>query len=123
MKNYQGSIAKNKTRREYFKDEILRLGGSWKDESKIVFWDNTHANTNGEIELYSAYIYKNNPKNDSSYLSNPIIAEIRVWIDNKRGMISMTIRDKQYNYYGPVCSFDELKELMIKENLINIQDI
>ena len=123
MENYQGSIAKNKIRREYFKDEILRLGGSWKDESKIVFWDNTHANTNGEIELYSAYIYKNNPKNDSSYLSNPIIAEIRVWIDNKRGMISMTIRDKQYNYYGPVCSFDELKELMIKENLINIQDI
>lgn len=123
MKNYQGSIAKNKTRREYFKDEILRLGGSWKDESKIVFWDNTHANTNGEIELYSAYIYKNNPKNDGSYLSNPAIAEIRVWIDNKRGMISMTIRDKQYNYYGPVCSFDELKELMIKENLINIQDI
>ena len=123
MKNYQGSIAKNKTRREYFKDEILRLGGSWKDESKIVFWDNTHANTNGEIELYSAYIYKNNPKNDSSYLSNPAIAEIRVYIDNKRGMISMTIRDKQYNYYGPVCSFDELKELMIKENLINIQDI
>ena len=123
MKNYQGSIAKNKTRREYFKDEILRLGGSWKDESKIVFWDNTHANTNGEIELYSAYIYKNNPKNDGSYLSNPAIAEIRVYIDNKRGMISMTIRDKQYNYYGPVCSFDELKELMIKENLINIQDI
>ena len=123
MKNYQGSIAKNKTRREYFKDEILRLGGSWKDESKIVFWDNTHANTNGEIELYSAYIYKNNPKNDGSYLSNPAIAEIRVWIDNKRGMISMTIRDKQYNYYGPVCSFDELKDLMIKENLINIQDI
>ena len=64
MKNYQGSIAKNKTRREYFKDEILRLGGSWKDESKIVFWDNTHANTSGEIEFYSAYIYKNNPKND-----------------------------------------------------------
>ena len=123
MENYQRSIAKNKTRREYFKDEILRLGGSWKDESKIVFWDNTHANTNGEIELYSAYIYKNNPKNDGSYLSNPAIAEIRVYIDNKRGMISMTIRDKQYNYYGPVCSFDELKELMIKENLINIQDI
>ena len=123
MKNYQGSIAKNKTRKEYFKDEILRLGGSWKDESKIAFWDNTHANTNGEIELYSAYLYKNNPKNDSSYLSNPIIAEIRVWIDNKRGMISMTIRDKHYNYYGPVCRFDELKDLMIKENLINIQDI
>ena len=123
MKNYQGSIAKNKTRREYFKDEILRLGGSWKDESKIRCWDNTHANTNGEIELYSAYIYKNNPKDDGSYLSNPAIAEIRVYIDNKRGMISMTIRDKQYNYYGPVCSFDELKELMIKENLINIQDI
>ena len=123
MENYQRSIAKNKTRREYFKDEILRLGGSWKDESKIVFWDNTHANTNGEIELYSAYIYKNNPKNDGSYLSNPAIAEIRVYIDNKRGMISMTIRDKQYNYYGPVCSFDELKDLMIKENLINIQDI
>lgn len=123
MKNYQGSIAKNKTRREYFKDEILRLGGSWKDESKIVFWDNTHANTNGEIELYSAYIYKNNPKNDGSYLSNPAIAEIRVYIDNKRGMISMTIRDKKYKYYGPVCSFDELKDLMIKENLINIQDI
>ena len=123
MKNYQGSIAKNKTRREYFKDEILRLGGSWNDESKITFWDNTHMNTNGEIELYSAYIYKNNPKNDSSYISNPIIAEIRVWIDNERGMISMTIRDKKYKYYGPVCSFDELKDLMIKENLINIQDI
>ena len=67
MKNYQGSIAKNKTRREYFKDEILRLGGSWKDESKITFWDNTY--TNGKTELYSAYIYKNNPKNDSSYIS------------------------------------------------------
>ena len=39
MKNYQQSIAKNKTRKEYFKDEILRLGGSWKDESKITFWD------------------------------------------------------------------------------------
>ena len=121
MKNYQGSIAKNKTRREYFKDEILRLGGSWKDESKISFWDNTY--TNGEIELYSASLYKNNPKNDGSYLSNPAIAEIRVWIDNERGMISMTIRDKKYKYYGPVCSFDELKDLMIKENLINIQDI
>ena len=123
MKNYQGSIAKNKTRREYFKDEILRLGGSWNDESKISFWDNTHTNTNGKIELYSAYLYKNNPKNDSSYVSNPAIAEIRVWIDNERGMISMTIRDKKYKYYGPVCSFDELKDLMIKENLINIQDI
>ena len=123
MKNYQGSIAKNKTRREYFKDEILRLGGSWNDESKISFWDNTYTNTNGKIELYSAYLYKNNPKNDSSYVSNPIIAEIRVWIDNERGIISMTIRDKKYKYYGPVCSFDELKDLMIKENLINIQDI
>ena len=123
MKNYQGSIAKNKTRREYFKDEILRLGGSWNDESKINFWDNTSMNTNGKIELYSAYLYKNNPKNDSSYVSNPVIAEIRVWIDNERGMISMTIRDKKYKYYGPVCSFDELKDLMIKENLINIQDI
>ena len=121
MKNYQQSIAKNKTRREYFKDEILRLGGSWKDESKITFWDNTY--TNGKTELYSAYIHKNNPKNDSSYVSNPVIAEIRVWIDNERGMISMTIRDKKYKYYGPVCSFDELKDLMIKENLINIQDI
>ena len=123
MKNYQGSIAKNKTRREYFKDEILRLGGSWNDESKISFWDNTYMNTNGKIELYSAYLYKNNPKNYSSYVSNPVIAEIRVWIDNERGMISMTIRDKKYKYYGPVCSFDELKDLMIKENLINIQDI
>ena len=123
MKNYQGSIAKNKTRREYFKDEILRLGGSWNDESKISVWDNTHTNTNGKIELYSAYLYKNNPKNYSSYVSNPVIAEIRVWIDNERGMISMTIRDKKYKYYGPVCSFDELKDLMIKENLINIQDI
>ena len=123
MKNYQGSIAKNKTRREYFKDEILRLGGSWNDESKINFWDNTHMNTNGKTELYSAYLYKNNPKNDSSYVSNPVIAEIRVWIDNERGMISITIRDKKYKYYGPVCSFDELKDLMIKENLINIQDI
>ena len=123
MKNYQGSIAKNKTRREYFKDEILRLGGSWNEESKISFWDNTYTNTNGKIELYSAYLYKNNPKNDSSYVSNPIIAEIRVWIDNERGIISMTIRDKKYKYYGPVCSFDELKDLMIKENLINIQDI
>ena len=123
MKNYQGSIAKNKTRREYFKDEILRLGGSWNDESKISFWDNTHTNTNGKIELYSAYLYKNNPKNYSSYVSNPVIAEIRVWIDNERGMISITVRDKKYKYYGPVCSFDELKDLMIKENLINIQDI
>ena len=123
MRNYQQSIAKNKTRREYFKDEILRLGGSWNDESKISFWDNTYTNTNGKIELYSAYLYKNNPKNDSSYVSNPIIAEIRVWIDNERGIISMTIRDKKYKYYGPVCSFDELKDLMIKENLINIQDI
>ena len=123
MKNYQGSIAKNKTRREYFKDEILRLGGSWNDESKISFWDNTSMNMNGKIELYSAYLYKNNPKNDSSYISNPAIAEIRVWIDNERGMISMTIMDKKYKYYGPVCSFDELKDLMIKENLINIQDI
>ena len=123
MKNYQGSIAKNKTRREYFKDEILRLGGSWNDESKINFWDNTSMNTNGKTEFYSAYLYKNNPKNDSSYVSNPVIAEIRVWIDNERGMISITIRDKKYKYYGPVYSFDELKDLMIKENLINIQDI
>ena len=123
MKNYQGSIAKNKTRREYFKDEILRLGGSWDDESKISFWDNTYTNMNGRIELYSAYLYKNNPKNYSSYVSNPAIAEIRVWIDNERGIISMTImddRDKKYKNYGPVCSFDELKDLMIKENLINI---
>lgn len=120
MKNYQQSIAKNKTRREYFKDEILRLGGSWNDESKINFWDNTNTNTNGKIELYSASLYKNNPKNYSSYASNPVIAEIRVWIDNERGMISMTIRDKKCKYYGPVCSFDELKDLMIKENLINI---
>ena len=120
MKNYQGSIAKNKTRREYFKDEILRLGGSWNDESKISVWDNTHTNTNGKIELYSAYLYKNNPKNDSSYVSNPIISEIIAWIDNERGMISITVRDKKYKYYGPVCSFDELKDLMIKENLINI---
>ena len=70
--------------------------------------------------LYSAYLYKNNPKNDSSYVSNPIISEIIVWIDNERGMISITVRDKKYKYYGPVCSFDELKDLMIKENLINI---
>ena len=120
MKNYQGSIAKNKTRREYFKDEILRLGGSWNDELKISVWDNTHTNTNGKIELYSACLYKNNPKNYSLYVSNPVIAEIRVWIDNERGMISITVRDKKYKYYGPVCSFDELKDLMIKENLINI---
>lgn len=120
MKNYQGSIAKNKTRREYFKDEILRLGGSWNDESKISFWDNTYMNTNGKIEAYSASLYKNNPKNYSSYALNTIIAEIGVWIDNERGMISMTIRDKKNKYYGPVCSFDELKDLMIKENLINI---
>ena len=48
---------------------------------------------------------------------------INAWIDKERGMIYITVRDKKYKYYGPVCSFDELKDLMIKENLINIQDI
>lgn len=121
MIKYQQSIAKNKTRKEYFKDEVLRLGGSWEDESKISLWSNTAIS--GEVELYSAYLHKNKIKSDDSYISNPAIAEIRVYINNKKGMISLIIRDKKCKYYGPVHSFDELKDLMIKENLINIQDI